>query len=44
MILPSNPSIGEKSIEDDLSKSHSSLEEIELADAFPSGMSGDMHR
>lgn len=38
MVLPSNPSIGEKSIEDEISKSNSSsLEEIELAD-------GEMHR
>jgi hypothetical protein len=43
MILPSNPSIGEKSIEDEISKSQSSLDEIEMADGLPPSMM-DMHR
>lgn len=43
MVLPSNPSIGEKSIEDEISKSQSSLDEIEMADGLPPSMM-DMHR
>jgi hypothetical protein len=43
MVLPSNPSIGEKSIEDEISKSQSSLDEIEMADGLPPSMM-DMNR